>query len=144
MNRQSGAVLLAALIVVALLAFLSVSFIYRTQTSQQLVMAYQDRAATEQVAKNVIEYVLSDVDNLIVGGFDPSTLPTALISGYNITVGAPECVHAQPASGYSLTQPIVPETVYWQVAVSVSDDITGAQSSYTQLVKFNYTAGSCD
>ncbi|NVK11342.1 MAG: hypothetical protein HWD83_05015, partial [Gammaproteobacteria bacterium] len=65
MNKQSGAVLLASLVIVALLAFLSVSFIYRTQTSQQLVVSYQDRVATEQVAKNVIEYVLSDVDNLV-------------------------------------------------------------------------------
>lgn len=144
MNKQSGAVLLASLVIVALLAFLSVSFIYRTQTSQQLVVSYQDRVATEQVAKNVIEYVLSDVDNLVFGTFDPSTLPTVLTSGYNITISTPECVHAQAASGYSLTQSIVPETLYWQVEVTVSDTITGAQSSYNQLVKFNYTAGSCD
>ena len=144
MNKQTGAVLLASLVIVALLAFLSVNFIYRTQTSQQLVVAYQDRVATEQVAKNVIEYILSDVENLTLGTFDPATLPTVLTSGYNVTISTPVCVHAQPASGYSLTQPIVPETVYWQVEVAVFDNITGAQSSYNQLVKFNYTAGSCD
>ncbi|WP_298632914.1 hypothetical protein [uncultured Umboniibacter sp.] len=143
MNNQRGAVLITALVIVVLLAFLSVSLLYRTTTSAQLITAHQDRLSTEQVARNVIEYVLSDVDNLVNSASTTLTIPAELTAGYTVTVGTPVCVHAQAAAGYSLTQSIVPETVYWEVDVSVVDTITSAVSGYRQVVKFNFTAGSC-
>ena len=62
--RQSGAVLIVALMMLLVMTTLGVSTITSTNISLQLVQSQQRQQEASQAAQNSINYLLSDLDYL--------------------------------------------------------------------------------
>jgi hypothetical protein len=60
-----------------------------------------------------------------------------------ITVSNRVCLGATPATGYSLAQQLVPEDDYWDFQVTVTDNVTGANTVVHQGAKIRMLANNC-
>jgi hypothetical protein len=60
-----------------------------------------------------------------------------------VTVGNRVCLSSDVASGYSLAQSIVPEDNYWEVPVTVVDNVSGASVAMHQGTRIRMLASNC-
>ncbi len=140
-RTQRGAVLLVALVMLGIMALIATATINSSYINKLLIGNQLSRMQTEQIAHNLIETVLSDVDHFL----DPASALSigASVDGRTVTVSNPTCIRAREVSGYSLTATIVPEVTYWSFDINVIDPVTGATTAMQYGAKFNYTAGFC-
>lgn len=140
-NSQQGAVLLVALIMLGIMALIGTATINSSYVNKLLIGNQLSRMQVEQIAHNLIEAELNDVDHFLDPGSLVITEP--MKDGRTVTITNPSCTRAKEVSGYSLTAPIVPEVTYWIFDVTVTDPVTGASTKMNYGAKFNYTAGLC-
>ncbi len=151
--RQGGAVLVVALIMLLVLTTLGVSTITTTNINLQLVQSQQRQQETQQAAQNAINYLLSDinyyVDNssyLDADGNFSLSFPSSVANGMNVSINSVKCLLQAKSAGCSLLEgtsaPCHPE-YYWQADITVTDNISGAESSVIEGFKFRYLEGYC-
>lgn len=150
-GRQTGAVLVVALLMLLVLTALGVATVTSTNINLQLVKNQQRQQETEQTAANAISYLLSDINYytnnsayLDANGHFTLSFPTAVTSGMNVTVNRLQCLLEAPPSGCSLVHsaPCHP-TYYWEASVTVNDTTSGASTTFVEGFKFRYLAGYC-
>jgi hypothetical protein len=152
-NRQRGAVLVVALVMLLVLTTLGVSTISSTNINLKLVQSQQRQQETEQVAENSINYLLSDInyfvnnsDYLDSNGDFTLSFPTDVSSGMTVVVNSLQCLLQATPSGCSLVEgssaPCHPD-YYWEANISVTDSTSGASSTFVEGFKFRYLAGYC-
>ena len=151
--RQSGAVLIVALMMLLVMTTLGVSTITSTNISLQLVQSQQRQQEASQAAQNSINYLLSDLDyyvnnsSYLDGNGDFSlSFPSNVSNGMAVTINGVQCLLQATPAGCSLLEgssaPCHPE-YYWEVDVSVTDAVSGASSHIIEGFKFRYLEGYC-
>lgn len=150
-NREQGAALLTALVVLLVMAVIGIQLATQSNINKDLVRNESARAKTEQYAQNVANIVLSDINHFLdpVNELQPyidsdarwGTTPQD--ENYVVSVTNPVCIRAESVEGYSLSAQIAPEVNYWEFSVTVSDPLTGASTTLEVGAKFNYTTGNC-
>ena len=152
-NRQRGAVLVVALLMLLVLTTLGVATISSTNINLKLVQSQQRHQETEQVAENSINYLLSDInyfvnnsDYLDSNGDFTLSFPADVSSGMTVVVNSLQCLLQATPSGCSLVEgssaPCHPD-YYWEANISVTDSTSGASSTFVEGFKFRYLAGYC-
>lgn len=139
-HSQSGMTLLIALAMLVVITLLGVAAIRMTGSSMLVVGNMQAKKATENIAMMAIEQVMNSAT--------PFSSPTAAVTfsapaGYTVTISNRTCLRSTPASGYSALSAVAPEENIWEFTTTVSDTITGTQSSMVQGAKIRQLAGSC-
>ncbi len=139
-RSQSGMTLLIALAMLVVITILGVSAIRLTGSSMLVVGNMQWKRSAENIAMMAIEQTMNSSA--------PFANPTAPVTftapaGYTVTIGNRGCLRSTPASGYSALSAVAPEENIWEFSISVTDTITGAQSSMVQGAKIRQLAGSC-
>jgi Tfp pilus assembly protein PilX len=140
MRGQRGITLMVVLVMLVVLTLFGIAGINLSTSNLNVVGNMQARKSNEAVALQGIETVLSTINYF--------NTPTAAVvftppTGYTATFANRTCLFAAPAAGYSAVQPIVPEDTNWEVAVGVTDNISGATTGITQGVKVRMLAGYC-
>jgi len=137
---ERGATLLIVLIMLVVLTLFVVSAINIANVNMKIVGNMQHRTAAEALAQTAIEYTLNN-GNYFYSRNMAVTVPVP--SDMSATVAPRVCLGADAATGYSAAQQIVPEDTYWNVQVTVSDDLTGAQTVMHQGVRMRMLANNC-
>jgi Tfp pilus assembly protein PilX len=138
--RQQGATLVVVLVMLAVLTLFAVAVINLSSLNAKAVGNMQQRRNAEIIAQGAIEQVLSTSANFYTpNGAITITAP----SGMTVAVSNRVCLGATPATGYSLAQQLVPEDDYWDFQVTVTDNITGANTVVHQGAKIRMLANNC-
>ena len=138
--RQSGATLVVVLVMLAVLTLFAVAVINLSSLNAKAVGNMQQRKNAEIVAQGAIEQVLSTSASF----YSPTAAVTITApSGMTIAVSNRVCLGATPATGYSLAQQLVPEDDYWDFQVTVTDNVTGANTVVHQGTKIRMLANNC-
>ena len=140
-RRQQGATLVVVLVMLAVLTLFAVAVINLSNLNAKAVGNMQQRKNAESVAQGAIEQVLSTSANF----YSPAAAITVagLPTGMTATVSNRVCLGATPATGYSLAQALVPEDDYWDFQVTVTDNVTGANTVVHQGAKIRMLANNC-
>jgi Tfp pilus assembly protein PilX len=139
-QRQKGATLVVVLVMLAVLTLFAVAVINLSNLNAKVVGNMQQRKNAEIVAQGAIEQVLSTSANF----YTPNgAIAIAAPSGMTITVSNRVCLGATPATGYSLAQQLVPEDDFWDFQVTVTDNVTGANTVVHQGAKIRMLANNC-
>ena len=139
-RREAGATLVVVLVMLAVLTLFAVAVINLSSLNAKAVGNMQQRKNADIVAQGAIEQVLSTSANF----YTPTgaiTIPAP--SGMTIAVSNRVCLGATPATGYSLAQQLVPEDDYWDFQVTVTDNVTGANTVVHQGAKIRMLANNC-
>ena len=109
--RQSGAVLIVALMMLLVMTTLGVSTITSTNISLQLVQSQQRQQEASQAAQNSINYLLSDLDyyvnnsSYLDGNGDFSlSFPSNVSNGMAVTINGVQCLLQATPAGCSLLE----------------------------------------
>lgn len=154
-HKQTGAVLLIALLMLLLLNILTAASISSGNINMQVILIQQRLLEVQQAATNVSNYVLSDLDYFIhykdyldsQGQFAPA-LPDFLFSSpsgqIDIEVDSLVCLFETNISGCSLDglAPCPQESI-WQLSITASDRPSGAQATIIEGVSVKYLPGHC-
>lgn len=136
---QRGAVMVVSLLLLLVMTMLVVSSVNTGTVNLRIVdnmRARQDAQAVTQVAAN--EY-MSDGGNFVA----PTSGATITVDGHQVTVTAPECVDARPATGYTATWDLTPDDTTWEYDATITDGDNGAAATLRQGVQIRMPAGSC-
>jgi len=137
-RRQQGATLLVGLIMLVVLTLLVVSGIRTSNANLKIVGNVQARDEAAAQAQQALEDVLSDVNNFYTPAPRTRTVDADGDGSaeYTVVVSAPECLKLVTVDGYSIDfADSAPRDSYWDVAVQVTDNRTGATATAHQGVK---------
>jgi len=137
-KQQEGMVLLTTMIVMVLTTMICMGMISVSDTDIRMVGNRQSARQAENIAMEVSEGILGNLDNFS----SPAALDYSE-NGYDITVSTTTCLTEAPVSGYSALVPLVPQQTYWEYQVEVTDPISGSKATVYQGVKLKMLAGSC-
>lgn len=138
-SNQRGAVLVVSLLLLLVMTMLVVSAVNTGTVNLRIVdnmRASQDAQAVTQVASNEF---MSDGDNFVA----PTSGDTLEVDGHEVTLTAPECVDARPATGYTATWDLTPDDTTWEYDAEITDGDNGARATLRQGVEIRMPAGSC-
>lgn len=138
-RHQRGAVMVVSLLLLLVMTMLVVSSVNTGTVNLRIVdnmRARQDAEAVTQVASNEF---MSDGGNFVA----PTSGDTLTVDGHEVTVTAPECVDARPATGYTATWDLTPDDTVWEFDAEITDGDNGARASVRQGVHIRMPAGSC-
>ncbi len=139
-QRQRGATLVVVLVMLAVLTLFAVAVINLSSLNAKAVGNMQQRKSADIIAQGAIEQVLSTSANF----YSPTAaLTIAAPTGVTVAVSNRICLGATPATGYSLAQLLVPEDDYWDFQVTVTDNVTGANTVVHQGAKIRMLANNC-
>ena len=138
--RQNGATLVVVLVMLAVLTLFAVAVINLSSLNAKAVGNMQQRRNAEIVAQGAVEQVLSTSANFYTPN---AALTLTAPTGMAIAVSNRVCLGATPATGYSLAQALVPEDDYWDFQVTVTDNVTGANTVVHQGTKIRMLANNC-
>jgi len=139
-QRQTGATLVVVLVMLAVLTLFAVAVINLSSLNAKAVGNMQQRKSADIIAQGAIEQVLSTSANF----YSPTAaLTIAAPTGVTVAVSNRVCLGATPATGYSLAQLLVPEDDYWDFQVTVTDNVTGANTVVHQGAKIRMLANNC-
>jgi Tfp pilus assembly protein PilX len=159
-QRQRGATLLVALIMLVMLTLFAVTMIRSGNVGLKVVGNQQTQKLMEAAAQQAIEQVMSNLGNFdAVNVIAPtttvaqrvcinSTLPVAIPpatcpSGTQVDIAPVRCISSVRSQYDSLTQAMATYDNVWEVIATVSDSATGARSVYHQGVKIRMLSNSC-
>lgn len=138
-KKQRGATLIVSLIMLIVLTLFAVSAINLSSINLKIVGNMQSQKAMEAAVQDAIEQMLSTPTYY---SLTPSN-QTLTVSGFDVSITAPDCLRSVPATGYSATSGISPEDNDWEFIASVTDGLTGAQLTLHQGVRIRMLAGNC-
>ena len=138
-GNQQGATLFVALIILVMMTLFAVSSINMSTVNLKIVGNMQAQKAIDASAQDAIEQTISDMTQ-----FNTPATATISTSMGNVTVAAPDCIDSQVATGYSaVVGDIIPEDNTWEVTATITDSVTGAQTTLHQGVEIRMLAGNC-
>ncbi len=140
LQRQRGATLIVALIMLVLLTLFAVSGFNLASVNLKIVGNFEQQKTMEAVAQQAIEQVISNPAN-----FNLTPTPTTVVvGGYPVAVSAPKCNYSSPAKGYSIKLgELTPEDTEWEIRAQVSHPL-GAQVAIVQGVSIRLSGpGNC-
>ena len=137
-RHQTGATLVVALLMLAVLALLGVTAVNNSTINLRIVGNMQAHQDAEAVAQEAIEQVISSI--AVFNNPQPSNIT---LSGVTVQVSAPTCLDVRPADGYSVTFALAPENTHWELDADYDDPVTSARASLVQGVTIVMPSGSC-
>ena len=135
--RQSGTVLVMALMFLVILTILGIAAVNGTSLSFRAVGNMQSRNFAVSLAQAAIEQQISSS----VSFYTPAAT-TLTIQGQSVAVTAPQCAGAATADGYDVNSPVSPDDTRWEIGASVTDSVTGARVALRQGVKMIMKKGT--
>ncbi len=136
-HRQSGTVLVMALMFLVILTILGIAAVNGTSLSFRAVGNMQSRNFAISLAQEAIEQKISSS-----ASFYTPLANTITIQGQNVAVTAPQCAGAATADGYDVNSPVSPDDTRWEIGASVTDSVTGAKVALRQGVKMIMKKGT--
>ena len=162
-QRQRGATLLIALIMLVVLTLFAVTAIRTGNIGLKIVGNQQSQKLMEAAAAQAIEQSVSNL-----GNFDAATVvgptvtvaqricvnppagqpvvaipPDTCLTGTQVDVAPARCISAKRQIGGSLTQQMSTYENTWEIVATVTDSATGAKAVYHQGVMIRMLASSC-
>lgn len=138
-TRQRGAVLVVSLLLLLVMTMLVVSTVNTGTINLRIVDNMRSRQDAEAVTQVAVNEFMSSGGNFVT----PTSGATITVDGHDITVTAPECVDARPATGYTATWALTPEDTTWEFDATITDGDNGARATIRQGVQIRMPAGSC-
>lgn len=136
-HRQSGTVLVMALMFLVILTILGIAAVNGTSLSFRAVGNMQSRNFAISLAQEAIEQKISSSTSF----YSPAA-NTITIQGQSVAVTAPQCAGAATADGYDVNSPVSPDDTRWEIGASVTDSVTGARVALRQGVKMIMKKGT--
>lgn len=138
-SHQRGAVMVVSLLLLLVMTMLVISTVSTGTINLRIVDNMRSRQDAEAVTQVAANEFLSDGDNFI----SPTSGATLTVDGHAVTVTAPECVDARPATGYTATWELTPDDTVWEFDATITDGDNGARATVRQGVEIRMPAGSC-
>jgi Tfp pilus assembly protein PilX len=139
-QRQRGATLVIALIMLVVLTLFAVAGFNLSSVNLRIAGNYQDQKTLESLAQQAIEQVISTTTAF---SLTPAA-QTITIAGYNVAVSAAKCNYYATAKGYTKkVGEVAPEDADWEIRASVSDTTSGARAAIVQGVRMRQLPGNC-
>lgn len=138
-SHQRGAVLVISLLLLLVMTMLVISTINTGTINLRIVDNMRSRQHAEAVTQVAANEFMSDGANFV----SPTSGATITVDGHAITLTAPECVDARPATGYTATWELTPEDTTWEYDATITDGDDGAQATMRQGVEIRMPADSC-
>ena len=163
-SRQQGMTLLVVLAMLVMITLFVVSMVRLSNTNAIIVGNMQAQKNIEAEAQQAIELGVNQfsffddtirnqnawasnatsVDyETLWSAYKPSGAGTVPPMQSAVTMYRPQCVHSEPATGYSALSNVSPQDTTWDLKVTAADSITGAVTEVHQGVKIRLPAGSC-
>ena len=136
-HRQSGTVLVMALMFLVILTILGIAAVNGTSLSFRAVGNMQSRNFAISLAQEAIERKISSSTS-----FYTPLADTITIQGQSVAVTAPQCAGAATADGYDVNSPVSPDDTRWEIGASVTDSVSGAKVALRQGVKMIMKKGT--
>ena len=136
-RRQSGFVLVMALMFLVILTIIGIAAVNGTSSVFRAVGNMQSRNFAVSLAQAAIEQYISS--SAVFYSPAATVIP---VQGQNVSVTAPQCAGAATADGYDLNSPVSPDDTRWELGASVTDSVTGANVSIRQGVKMIMKKGA--
>ncbi len=137
-NRQTGAALVVALLMLVVMALLGVSAISSSTVNQSIIFNVQTQQEAEAAAQDAIEQTISSIS-----AFKVPASRNVVVGGLSVQVSAPVCTGSQVKSGYSAQMLFPPEDTQWELSATVDDATTGSKVVIRQGVSIVMPNGSC-
>lgn len=138
-SHQRGAVLVVSLLLLLVMTMLVISTVNTGTMNLRIVDNMRSRQDAEAVTQVAANEVLSAESNFV----PPTSGDTITVDGHDVTVTAPECVAARPATGYTATWDLTPDDTTWEYDATMTDGDGGARATIRQGVQIRMPAGSC-
>lgn len=165
-SSQQGMTLLIALVMLVVITLFVVSMVRLSNTNALIVGNMQAMKGVEAEAQQAIETALNNykffgdaieqtgpwasastprIDHgTLWANYKPADASAAPAKQANdIQIYRPQCLHYEPAAGYSVLSGVAPQDTYWDVMATASDSITGAVTEIHQGVQLRLPAGNC-
>lgn len=164
-QSQSGMTLLIAMVMLVVITLFVLSMMRLSRTNTAIVGNMQSQKAVEAEAQQAAEVALGNFtffDDVIGNknswagnaasmsfatlwaNYTPSgaSAVPATLSG-TMTLYRPQCVHFEPAPGYSALSAIAPQDTFWDARVDAADAFTSATTEMHQGVRIRLPANNC-
>ena len=136
-RRQSGMVLITALMFLVILTMFGIAAINGTSSAFRAVGNMQSRNFAISLAQSGIEQYISTSTV-----FYTPAAAVITIQGQKVNVTAPQCAGAATADGYDVNSPVSPDDTRWELGASVTDSVSGSNVSIRQGVKMIMKKGT--
>ena len=137
-RNQTGATLVVALLMLAVLALLGVNAVNNSTVNLRIIFNMQAHQDIEAVTQDAVEQVISTI-----ASFNNPQDRTITVNEIAVAVTAPNCIDVRPAEGYSAAFALAPVETQWDVRASATDPATGADTNMRQGVAITLPAGAC-
>lgn len=138
-KHQNGAVLLVSLIMLVIMTLLAVTAINTSTINLRIVDNMQSQQRAEMAANDAIEQVLSNINFF----YNSTSTPTFTVDGLTVNVTARDCLQTYVAPGESEKNPNPAFHTLWELASSVTDTDTGAQTEIHHGIVIRLPNGNC-
>lgn len=166
LRTQQGMTLLIALIMLVVITLFVVSMVRLSNTNAVIVGNMQALKGVEAEAQQAIETALNNykffgdaieetgpwatsaTDKIphatLWANYKPASATDAPAKqASDIQIFRPQCLHYEPASGYSALSGVAPQDTYWDVMATAMDSLTGAAAEIHQGIQLRLPAGNC-
>ena len=164
---ERGMTMVISLIMLIVITLFVVSMVRLSNTNALVVGNMQAQKAVEAEAQQAIEVAMnnfvffedaiaetgqwasSSAQYLTYATLWTSYKPTAAGStppatqSSPIRIYRPQCLHYEPAAGYSAISGVAPQDTYWDMKVTAADSFTGSTTEVHQGVQMRLPAGNC-
>lgn len=164
---ERGMTMVISLIMLIVITLFVVSMVRLANTNALIVGNMQAQKAVEAEAQQVIEVAMNNFtffeDTIAeTGQWASSSVPyltyATLWTSYKptgagstppatqsspIRIYRPQCLHYEPASGYSALSGVAPQDTYWDMKVTAADSFTGSTTEIHQGLQMRLPAGNC-
>lgn len=138
-DRQTGATLIVALMMLVMMSILAVSAINLSTINLKIVGNMQAQKALDAAAQDAIEQIVSSYSMFT----SPAATVVATTMG-NVDVSQAVCMSSTVAKGYTaVVSGIIPQDNSWEISATITDPVTGATSTIHQGVAIRMPAGNC-
>ena len=138
-QRQNGATLIVALVMLIMMTILAVSAINLSTINLKIVGNMQSQKATDAAAQDAIEQIMSNYSLFT----SPAPVVIATPLG-NVSVAQVICLSSNVARGYTaVVTGVIPQDNIWEIRASITDPVTGAASVLHEGASIRMPAGNC-
>lgn len=138
-QRQAGATLIVALIMLVMMSILAVSAINLSTINFKIIGNMQAQKIMDAAAQDAIEQAMSTYAVFTA----PATINMPTVMG-NVEVSKAVCLSSNVAKGYTaVVTGVIPQDNIWEITAEISDPLTGATTKLHQGVAIRMPAGNC-
>jgi len=165
-RTEKGMTMFIALVMLIVITVFVVSMVRLSNINAMVVGNMQAQKAVEAEAQQVVEVAVNNYlffkdaiegtgswsipstarisDATLWANYKPLTATGAPAKSADvIDISRPQCLHFEPATGYSALSGVAPQDTFWDLAVAASDSRSGASAEIHQGVQMRLPAGNC-